>query len=690
MKKIIILGLVVLFQLSSYAQHAFDLKNAEAAYKKQDYFNAQVNFEVYLSIRKPLNTFSPYTLKRKNNLPKADSSAQALNLIATSQLITPTIAWQLGESYQALYHYIRAEACYARLIAMGGDTAFSMTHFNYGVCLRCNNKLEEAEQQFNQFKNANAASSNKVAMATKELNTIAYIKTQVAKGIPALFTINKLKGNIEQTEGAYAPIFFHDTLVFTSARIVDTVNKYSRVNMHVNHLFYNTITNQDVINGKATMLRFPSKLSENEGTAALTSDNNFLFFARTNEVNSKSFTSIYQSKRINDSLWTEPVKLDSKINKEGHNAMQPSVTPDNKYLLFASDREGGAGKFDIWAAALDASGTPSEPFNLVNINTKEDEEAPFYHVASKMLVFASKGYQGMGGFDIYAAQGSITALQTPVNLGYPTNSQKDDIYFFSTSTDSLLKTAFISSDRASDCCLEIFALHKQYPKKYKQRIKGVIIDCDGSNPIEGANVGVNNTAGNYSLTSKTTGVFNIDIADSVTGFEVKKEGYYPKAEPFTKASNLTNDTVYNVSICLNKIPVEKPVDQEIDSINGSDKPLIVYFDFDKSNIKQPYDSVLNEVVAIMNKYPSIKLVLSIDGHTDGKGTDEYNIKLGERRAEACKQFIVDKKISADRLSLKSFGKSTPAAPNTTPDKKDNPEGRALNRRAELRIKAEKK
>ena len=71
--------------------------------------------------------------------------------------------------------------------------------------------------------------------------------------------------------------------------------------------------------------------------------------------------------------------------------------------------------------------------------------------------------------------------------------------------------------------------------------------------------------------------------------------------------------------------------------------------------------------------------VEIQGHTDSKGTEEYNMKLGERRAESVKTYLGTQGISADRVATKSFGESDPVADNTI-NGKDNPAGRALNRR----------
>ncbi len=102
----------------------------------------------------------------------------------------------------------------------------------------------------------------------------------------------------------------------------------------------------------------------------------------------------------------------------------------------------------------------------------------------------------------------------------------------------------------------------------------------------------------------------------------------------------------------------------------------VYFDFDKSNIKSEFYAPLVEIADVMKKNPDI--TVRIEGNTDNIGTEKYNEKLGEKRAMAAKQYLVDQGIAADRLSTASFGYSMPAATNETEW------GRAKNRRDEFK------
>ena len=103
---------------------------------------------------------------------------------------------------------------------------------------------------------------------------------------------------------------------------------------------------------------------------------------------------------------------------------------------------------------------------------------------------------------------------------------------------------------------------------------------------------------------------------------------------------------------------------------------VVLFDFDKHEIKPEAYPLLNEVVTIVKDNP--QLTMEIQGHTDSVGTAEYNQRLSEKRAEAVRDYLVENGIDPGRLSYRGYGLTEPVASN------DTEEGRAQNRRAELR------
>jgi OOP family OmpA-OmpF porin len=113
----------------------------------------------------------------------------------------------------------------------------------------------------------------------------------------------------------------------------------------------------------------------------------------------------------------------------------------------------------------------------------------------------------------------------------------------------------------------------------------------------------------------------------------------------------------------------------------------VNFDFDKSDITKAEVAELKKAIDFVRKYPGAKVKL--EGHTDSEGTEEYNQKLSERRAEAVRQYLIKEgAVENAMISATGYGELRPIAPNKTQDGKDNPEGRAENRRVEILILSE--
>lgn len=110
----------------------------------------------------------------------------------------------------------------------------------------------------------------------------------------------------------------------------------------------------------------------------------------------------------------------------------------------------------------------------------------------------------------------------------------------------------------------------------------------------------------------------------------------------------------------------------------------VLFGYDRSDLSSKFRKEVDDVVVLMKKYPNLKV--TVEGHTDSKGSDSYNLALSRRRAEAVRAYMTRQGIADSRIVTKGYGEARPKAPNENPDGSDNPEGRALNRRTELDLK----
>jgi outer membrane protein OmpA-like peptidoglycan-associated protein len=113
----------------------------------------------------------------------------------------------------------------------------------------------------------------------------------------------------------------------------------------------------------------------------------------------------------------------------------------------------------------------------------------------------------------------------------------------------------------------------------------------------------------------------------------------------------------------------------------------VLFDFDKADIKAGAEAELSKVALIIKE--KAKGIVAIHGHTDAKGSEEYNQALSVRRARAVQRWLVEKGGAKADYLVRGFGETKPVEPNQNPDGTDNPKGRARNRRVEIVIQAVK-
>ena len=131
----------------------------------------------------------------------------------------------------------------------------------------------------------------------------------------------------------------------------------------------------------------------------------------------------------------------------------------------------------------------------------------------------------------------------------------------------------------------------------------------------------------------------------------------PKDKADTSGSGTTTSTA--------SVSSESETDGEASSIEpGSQEDLIVnvgdrvFFDYDSSELDADAQELLQDQVAWLKQYSSVSV--AIEGHCDERGTREYNLALGEKRAQAVKNYLVSLGISADRVSTISYGKERPA------------------------------
>jgi OOP family OmpA-OmpF porin len=530
--------------------------------------------------------------------------------------------------------------------------------------------IDEAIKQLQLFIKTNKSNKQYADLANKQLANCLFAKEQIAK--PGLAKVYKIKDNLNADAGDYALCANGDKYWFTSSRTI------SGSNHHLNQLFFcskdsgSVKTRLDIGQDPKGELQYAAPSLEATGKR--------MYFTIWHKEGTNTVSGIYLSRYVNRK-WSAPQVLNKFVNAAGYNAMQPCVTADGKHLFFASNQPGGMGGTDIWQSDLDIEGEPVNAANLGSkINTGEDEQAPFYSDTDHKLIYSSKGFVGLGGFDLFESVNTNNQWSAPQNMGYPINSTKDDMYYYPDNGNPNI--AFISSDRESDCCLNLFKVHINKPKPLPPPppiptavLTGLVIDCATTKPLPNVIIDLTDSVSMETVEYNTTATgryqFKLLYKHAYT-LKLVKNGYFAKIIPVQFATASKTDTLFNPIVCQQEYEINKPI--VIDNI---------LYAFNKYDLKPEAKTVLDGLITILHDNPKIKVELS--SHTDSFGPDWSNNRLSQNRAEGCVNYIISKGIPANRILAKGYGKTQPVAPNTLPNGKDNPPGRKLNRRTEFKV-----
>jgi len=665
MKKIITGTALFLFCLTVHSQFTFDyLKAADNYFRKGDYNSAAEYYEKYLNSSgksKDRNQYNPYTVQTSSK-----KAAKTTVISSREQAI-----YNLAESYRKLHYPSKAEPHYQTVVSWGSDQ-FPLARYHYAATLRALAKFPEAETQFREFLKTYTAADDYTESAKREIANLQFIQQQLRKKDLPLYSVRKSVDAGAQG-ASYAPVYTGaNSMLFTSTR-PDSMAALNT--MHNNRVYSATFSGGQMSN--VSILDLPQGAGMHQGVVSISPDGNTLYLTRWNWVDDIKQAGIYRSTKTGNE-WSAPVLVGGDVNMAGSNSQQPFIMPDGVHLLFSSDRPGGVGGFDLWMAEISGSGTSSNVVNMGKvINTKFDEQAPYYHGPSGNLVFSSNGRVGMGGYDFFISKGKPGSWSEPVNMGYPVNSVKDDIYFVSRGdAKNILGDVLISSDRDAACCLELYTVKKTFTVK---QVSGMIVSCKDNTPLEGATVQIVDPANNATVTTRTTG------ADGIYSFTMDEfyplmavasaDGYEEGKLSFKGPDDVMVTALKNPAICLE--PVFPPPVGTVEEIPN------IYFEYDSASIRPESYVYLDDLADKMLKKPAA--VLEIGGHTDSRGDDEYNQKLSEARAKAVVEYLISKGVKPEQLLAKGYGESMPVAPNDKEDGSDNPEGRAKNRRTEFKV-----
>ena len=479
-----------------------------------------------------------------------------------------------------------------------------------------------------------------------------------------------------------------------------------------------------------------------EGPVTFYKDGNRMIFTRNNFLNGKYKTSkdginklkLYSAEYGKDLKWSKVQEL--PLNSDDYSTGHPTLSNDDKYLYFASDRPGGMGGTDIYVAKAEGDKW-SEPVNLgPAVNTKGNEMFPFVDEKGN-LYFSSDGHPGLGDLDIYFVQmieGTIP--KKPFNLGAPINSNKDD---FGIIADGERKSGFLSSNRRrGGVDDDIYRFEREGALYPCRELFVKVVDAETNEPLRNANVEAANKTTDGQTTQNMTddnGMIKFCLnADNDFLLKASLDGYLNNNIGFS-TKDLTDEAPTRLEIPLerekkdspqrvSKVMLKgmalaqkdmKPLDGVKiilkDECDGSSQEIVttddgayafevdpgcfysleglkdnfgtagnrlkvlrdttanlilfekgdiikvenIYYDYRKFTIRKDAGKELNKLVALMEKYPKMKL--EFRSHTDSRGSTTSNKTLSANRAKSAVAYIFKKGIAKNRIVATGYGES---------------------------------
>lgn len=410
---------------------------------------------------------------------------------------------------------------------------------------------------------------------------------------------------------------------------------------------------------------------------AMPGDGLTLYTVRDDNDNGNIYVSHFKNNK-----WSRMKKLGKKINSpdwESH----VSITRDGKTLFFTSDRPGGYGGLDVYKSNFDeASDEWGEAENLgPTINSIYDEETPYIINDGKILYFSSQGHYGMGGFDIfYSSLLDNGKWTSPMNMGYPLNTVGNDLFYLPKRDNAYAIFPLNSSDRPEEFQNELFKIEIPEPGDESTQIdlRGLVTVEDNNWPLYyGAQVMVINNDNYDTLNIKEvnleTGSYNCIIPAGNFKVIFFAPGYESRIE-YVQIPKIFAKTEFVLNVDLKPLSVS---DGHFYVIKN------VFFEFGKHDLTKKSQTEIERLYDIMLENPG--LYIEVVGYTDSRSSVDFNQKLSERRAKSVINYLIDKKISSQRFVAIGRGESNPIAINLNPDGTDNPDGRQLNRRVEVKL-----
>ena len=578
----------------------------------------------------------------------------------------------LAESLRKSNRLWQAEKFYRDAIKNGIDD--EMAYYYLVLSLKANNNYEQADSLINNYLKKGEDESV-ISLLKKEAIYINNLKNYPDT---SYYRVKNLKA-INTKFAEYSPSFSNEKLYFVSNRQSEKI--YSGTGTPFTDLYEVKSRGANVdINSLKKLEDNINQEKVNEGSITFSEDGTYMIFAKGNDGKSsgRNNVDLYWS-RFRRGGWTNPRLLNVNTSRSWDST--PFLSKDGKTLYFASNRAKGYGGTDIYKANVNRRGRWINIQNMgPEINTSGNELFPSVTEDGR-LYFSSDSHEGFGGLDIFVASrrgGKITI----VNPGKPLNSRGDD---FGVNPYNPTRGFFTSNREGGAGDDDIYTFVNDDPN-----LKIVNYTLKGTTLTPKSDTKELNVLGNSTvkLLDREGQVIEETFTDSDGNFKFivysdeeyiligEKENYFSTRGEFStigkeldksKLKEFITNVEYEKNLILDRIIVNKSI--VLDNI---------YYDLDKSDIREDAAVELDKLIVILRDNPNISIELS--SHTDDRASVDYNQNLSQRRAESAVSYILSKGIDDNRITARGYGESQLIILNA-----ETEDEHQINRRTEFKV-----
>ena len=543
------------------------------------------------------------------------------------------VAWKMGECYRKGNRAVLAAAAYQNAVRYGLPDSTALLYLADALLEKGDYKA--SEKNYRAF--LEKAPENRMA----QIGLQSAMQSAEWKKNPNRYQVKKSK-ELNGQRSDYCPMFVgEDTtmIITTTTRKEATGDGLSGITGQKHADLFMTKLDEKGKWQKTEKIESDVNSEFEDGACAFTPDGKVMYFTRcVADPQYPRYACIYKSNR-SDASWSKPEQVmisRDTISLYAH----PAVSPDGNWLYFTSNMAGGCGGLDLWRFYIGASRAMEGIVENLGpmINTEGDEQFPSFGPKGE-LFFSSDGYPGMGGLDIFCATQPCDTVWNIVNVGAPINSNGDD--FGMTFAPGLYRGYFSSNRGDARGWDHIYSF---YLPETVHMLRGWIYEKDGYELPEGIIYMIGEDGTNSSFGVMNDGSYKVRVTPGVKYVLLGTcKGYLNAMHEFT-ADSVEGNMEYHIDFALASIT--KPV--LIDNI---------FYEYDKATLTAESTASLDELVCLLELNSNVTIELG--SHCDYRGSDSYNQRLSQARAESVVEYLAGKGIERERLKAVGYGECAP-------------------------------